>query len=68
MGARSRFRKLLLVLGSTILLGIQCPPIMMDAFKTGVVSWVSGSFSGTSMTQFADFIIGTFTGGPTLGL
>lgn len=62
MAARTRLRKLGLALCSTILLGIQCPPIVMDAFKSGVTSWVSGSVGSIDLTQFTDVLIASFTG------
>lgn len=62
MAVRARLRKIGLVLCSTILLGIQCPPIAMDAMKSGIVNWVSGSVSSIDLTQFTDVIIATFSG------
>jgi len=60
-------RRLPFLLCSSILLGIQCPPIVVDSFKYGVTNWVTGSFSAVSFTQFSDFILNVFTGGPTFG-
>jgi hypothetical protein len=65
MASRSRLRKLAFFLCSSVLLGIQCPPLAIDSVKTGVVTWVAGSFNTIDLTPFTDFIISSFTGGPT---
>ncbi len=64
MNRRIRLRKLLaLVTFGTILLGIQCPPMVIDSIKTGTVTWVSGGSSlGTGSNQFGDYLLNLFTG------
>lgn len=65
MAGRSSRRKFALFLCSTILLGVQCSPLVVDSIKGGVVGWVSGSFTSFNLNPFTDFIINTFTGGQT---
>jgi hypothetical protein len=63
MKVQVRLRKVLSLLAfSSILLGIECPPIVVQSFKTGTVNWVSGdSSTSTSSSQLEDYIIGLFT-------
>lgn len=43
---------------SGVLLGIQCPPLVIDAIKTGAVRWVSGSVGTINLTDVADALFG----------
>jgi hypothetical protein len=61
-------KRLPFILCSSILLGIQCPPIVVDSVKTGVVQWVSGSFSLLDLTALSDLVIGLTGTGTTTGL
>ncbi len=64
MARGSWLRKFLtLAIGSSILLGVQCPPIAIDSVKTGVYTWVSGSFGLLDLAALSDLIIGSNTGG-----
>jgi hypothetical protein len=69
MSIRTRIMKfLLLICCSGILLSIQCPPLVVSSFKSGISQWVSGSLTNSTLfTQLGDMLIGQFTGGSTTG-
>jgi len=68
MASRWLRKRLLFLLCSTILLGVNCPPMVVDSFKTGITRWVSGAVSTIDLTDYTDLILGQIVGNPRPGV
>jgi hypothetical protein len=68
MAARWLRKRLPFLLCSTILLGVNCPPLVVDSFKTGITRWVTGAFSTIDLTPYTDLVIDEFAGDPSPGV
>lgn len=55
-------RMLALCVAGSVLLGLQCPPLVTSSFKTGLSNWLVGSVQNVNVTQISDFISGVFSG------